>query len=304
MANPMYGQEKFDNSLSGKGKLVKSGGVPVQDSDGIAPVGGLCIPPFTPEGHSNAGSVASGSDGINLADADPYTESASQLFPLGTTLNWGDRTFKYVQVDGAITAGLCVQQPVIVGNHTQMATTDAYAITITDTSVISIETAGDTDLTANQYQEGYLYVNDGTGQGQSWRVKSHPAHDHSSDPSCEITVYGKVSTALVASATSEVSLMENPYKDVIVAPVAETGAVVGVTNIDMTDDYYGWVQIKGPKSVLAASTLVLGHNAIRNDTTTAGAVMADNGDDLVQEIGTVMASVVVNSEYCMINLNI
>ena len=38
MANPMYGQEKFDNSLSGKGKLVKSGGIPVQDSDGIAPV--------------------------------------------------------------------------------------------------------------------------------------------------------------------------------------------------------------------------------------------------------------------------
>lgn len=295
----MYGQNKFDSKLDVKGKLNQNGGIPVQDSTGVAPLGGSIIPPYP----VYRGAVPSG-DGFNFADADPFTESATQLFPLGSTLNWGDRVFKYAQVDGAITAGLCVQQPIIVANHTQMSLTSAVAISTTNTTDISIETAGDTDLTANQYQEGYLYINDGTGQGQSWKIKSHPAHDHSSDPTCVITVYGKVSTALVASGTSQASLMENPFKDVIVAPVAETGAVVGVTVIDMTDDYYGWLQTKGPKAVLAASTLVLGHNAVRNDTTTAGAVMADNGDDLVQEIGTVMASVVVDSEYCMIDLNL
>ena len=301
MGNPMYGQNKFDNTISGKGRLVKDGGIPLQDSTGVAPVGGIVQPPY----NIYRGAVESSSSiGYDFSDADPYTESASQLFPLGSTLNWGDRVFKYAQVDGAITAGLCVQQPILVGNHSQMSLTDAYAVTTSATTVVSIETAGDTDLVANQYQEGYLYVNDGTGQGQSWKVISHPAHDHSGDPSCEITIQGKVSTALVASGTSQASLMENPYKDVIVAPVAETGAVVGVTVIDMTDDYYGWIQTKGPKAVLAASTLVLGHNVVRNDTTTAGAVMADAGDDLVQEIGTVMASVVVNAEYCMINLNI
>ena len=289
MANPLYGQNSFDNSIGAKGELVKNGGIPRQDSNGMAPVGGLIQPPFG----DYIGYAATTKDAVNLADADPYSESSSQLFPLGTTLSWGDRVFKYAQMDGAVTAGLCLQQPAHVANHTQMATTDAYAITTTDETVISVETVG-TDITANQYREGYLYVNDGTGQGQSWKVKSNPAHTHSSDPSIEITVFGKVSTALMA----------NPYKDVVVAPVAETGAVVGVTNIDMTDDYYGWIQIKGPKAVLAASTLVLGHNAVRNDTTTAGAVMADNGDDLVQEIGTVMAGVVVDSEYCMIDLNL
>ena len=299
MANPLYGQNSFDNSIGAKGELKKNGGIPRQDQYGMAPVGGLIQPPFGDYiGHS-----ASTKGAVDLSDADPYTESSTQGFPLGTTLSWGDRVFKYAQMDGAVTAGLCLQQPAHVANHTQMATTDAYAITTTDETVISVETVG-TDITANQYREGYLYVNDGTGQGQSWKVKSNPAHTHSSDPSIEITVFGKVSTALVASATSQVALMANPYKDVVVAPVAETGAVVGVTNIDMTDDYYGWIQIKGPKAVLAASTLVLGHNAVRNDTTTAGAVMADNGDDLVQEIGTVMASVVVDSEYCMIDLNL
>jgi len=299
MANPLYGQNSFDNSIGAKGELKKNGGIPRQDQYGMAPVGGLIQPPFG----DYIGHAKSTKGEVSLADADPYTESSTQLFPLGTILDWGDRVFKYAQMDGAVTAGLLLQQPAHVANHTQMATTDAYAITTTDDTIISVETVG-TDITANQYREGYLYVNDGTGQGQSWKVISHPAHDHSGDPSCEITIQGKVSTALVASGTSQASLMENPYKDVIVAPVAETGAVVGVTVIDMTDDYYGWIQTKGPKAVLAASTLVLGHNVVRNDTTTAGAVMADAGDDLVQEIGTVMASVVVNAEYCMINLNI
>ena len=300
MANPLYGQNSFDNSIGAKGELVKNGGIPRQDQYGMAPVGGLIQPPFG----DYIGYAATTKDAVNLADADPYSESASQLFPLGTTLSWGDRVFKYAQMDGAVTAGMCLQQPVLVANHSQMSTTDAYAITTSDDTVISVETAGDTDITLNQYQEGYLWVNDGTGEGQSWKVKSNPAHDHSADASIEITVFGKVSTALVASGTSQVSLIANPYKDVLIAPVTETGALVGVTNIDMTDDYYGWIQVRGPKAVLAASTLVLGHRCVRNDTTTAGAVMADNGDDLLQIAGTVMAGNVVDGEYCMIDLSI
>ena len=299
MANPLYGQNSFDNSIGAKGELKKNGGIPRQDQYGMAPVGGLIQPPFG----DYIGHAKSTKGAVNLADADPYTESATQLFPLGTILDWGDRAFRYAQMDGAVTAGLLLQQPAHVANHTQMSTTAGYAITTTDDTIISVETVG-TDITANQYREGYLYVNDGTGQGQSWRIKSNPAHDHSSDPSVEITVFGKVSTALVASATSQVSLMANPYKDVVVAPVTETGAVVGVTNIDMTDDYYGWIQVRGPKACLAASTLVLGHRCVRNDTTTAGAVMADNGDDLCQVVGSVMAGVVVDTEYCMIDLSI
>jgi hypothetical protein len=72
----------------------------------------------------------------------------------------------------------------------------------------------------------------------------------------------------------------------------------------MTDDYYGWFVTNGPAAVLAASTLVLGHRVVRNDTTTAGAVMADNGDDLTPVLGQVMASGVVDSEYGLIMLNI
>ena len=297
MANPLYGQNSFDNSIGAKGELKKNGGIPRQDQYGMAPVGGLIQPPYG----DYVGFSASTKGAVDLADADPYTESSTQGFPLGTTLSWGDRVFKYAQMDGAVTAGKCLQQAAnIVANHSQMGLTAAVAASTADEVDISVETAGDTDITANQYREGYLFVNDGTGEGQSWRIKSHPAHDHGVDPSIIITCFGKVSTALAGSDASQLTLTTNPYKDVIVAPTAETGSIVGVTNIDMTDDYYGWIQVRGPKAVLASGTIVLGQKVTRSGGT-AGACLV-GADDVLMPIGQSMASTLVSSEYALIDL--
>ena len=298
----MYGQNKFDNKLDVKGKLNKSGGIPVQDDSGIAPVGGLIIPPHVTAGFWDC-AVPSG-DGYNFADADVYTESATQLFPLGTKLDLGDRVFRYAQMGGAVTAGKVLQQKAnIIAHHSQMTGTAAIsADSDAATTDISVETQGDTDITANQYKDGYLWVNDADGEGQSWRVKSHPAHDHSSDASIVITVYGGVATALATG--SELGICQNVYKDVIVSPGgAATGCVVGITNVHMQNDYYGWIQVRGPKAVLAGETLVLGMSVMASDAD-AGAAMPDNSDDLEKELGSVMAGTVVDAEYGLIYLTI
>ena len=304
MANPLYGQNKFDNKLGVKGRLKKNGAIPVADSAGIAPLGGYVIPPWNGLGSNEpyVGAAVAASGGADLADADPYSESSSQLFPLGSTLHIGDRVFKYAQMNGAVTAGKLLQQKAsIIANHSQMTATAAVsADSDAETTAISVETQGDTDITANQYQGGYLWVNDATGEGQSWLIKSHPAHDHSTDPSIIITVYGGVATALATA--SELGICQNVYKDVIVAPTAETGCIVGATNIDMTDDYYGWIQVRGPKSVLAGGTIVLGQNVTRSGND-AGAVEVGS-DDVLQPVGQSMASSVVDAEYNLINLMI
>ena len=155
MANPLYGQNKFDDKLSAKGKLNKDGGIPVQDSEGIAPVGGIIMPPWTKDGkYLDHVAVASG-NGFSLADADVYTESATQLFPLGTKLDLGDRVFRYAQMDGAVTAGKVLQQKAnIIAHHSQMTGTAAVsADSDAATSDISVESQGDTDITANQYKD-------------------------------------------------------------------------------------------------------------------------------------------------------
>ena len=240
------------------------------------------------------------------AVADPFTTSATQLWPLGAKLEYGDRTFRYAQMGGACTAGKLAQQMAHTAHHINCTVTDADADGSTfshaaGSTSITLETNG-TDLTANLFAEGYLYVNDQEGEGQCLRVKSHPAHDHSDDATVIITTYDPIHTALVKNS-SQVSLMQNPYADVIAAPATETGAVVGVTVTDMANNEFGWIQTNGPAAVLAGETLVLGHKVCRSDAD-AGACMPDNGDDLTPQIGQVMAGGVVDTEYSMILLNI
>ena len=243
--------------------------------------------------------------GKNAAGANPYVQGTTQLFPLGTELIYGDRKFRYVQMDGTVSAGRLVQQAAAVGNHINMTIinedTDSSTFSHAIGSTTIKCTAGATAVTDNQYDEGYLLVNDENGKGQLLKIKSHTAVGSGGTPI--FTTYDPLCTAIVKHLT-KVSVHPNPYKDVVVAPKNETGAVMGATVRDMTDDNYGWIVTSGPSAILAASTLVLGQRVVRTDAVHEGAVMADNGDDLTQVIGTVMAGGVTNEKYCMIMLNI
>ena len=237
-----------------------------------------------------------GKGGSQYGTANPYAESATQLFPLGSTLVYGNNVYRYVEVGGtAVTAGKLLQHAAVVAHHSNMTAT---ATTAAGETAISVETGG-TDLTLNQYADGYLWVNDVNGEGQMLRVKSNPAHDHSADPSVVITTYDALATALTTS--SQLSLLENPNTNLIVAPAAETGALMGATVIDMTADYYGWAVIKGPAALLTVGTLVVGNAAVRSGGTAGGVAPAT--DNVLQEVGDVMA-VSANTEYSLINMNI
>ena len=237
--------------------------------------------------------------------ADPYAVGTDQLFPLGTELTYGQRTFKYAFMNGAVTAGKLLQQAPHVAHHINMTVTNADAAAgyshAVGSTTISVETNG-TDLVLNEFADGYLLVNDAQGEGQLLRIKSHPAHDHSDDATVIFTTYDPLSTAIVKNA-SQLSAHHNIYNHVIVAPATETGAIVGATLRDMPDNNYGWVVTKGPAGLLAGETMVLGHRFCRSDAD-AGAIMPDNGDDLTPQLGQVMAGGVVDTEYVLGFLNI
>jgi len=261
------------------------------------------------EGIGNVASTATAVDTTKLAGklaADPFAQGTTKLFPLGTKLVYGQRTFRYAFMNGAVTAGKLLQQAPHVANHINMTITNADADGATfshavGSTTISVETNG-TNLVANEFADGYLLVNDQEGEGQLLRIKSHPAHVHGTDPTAIFTTYDPLTTAIVKNS-SQVSAHHNVYNHVIIAPTAETGAVVGATIIDMADDNYGWVQTNGPAGLLAGATMVLGHKFMRSDGT-AGAVMPDNGDDLTPQLGQVMAGGVVSTEYVLGYLNV
>ena len=248
---------------------------------------------------------------IGSQAADPYTQGTTQLFPLGTELHYGDRTFRYAFMDGAVTAGKLVQQAPHVAHHTNCTVINADAATLGTVAyshaigsrAICIDTAGDTDLTLDQYAEGYLLVNDQESEGALLKIRTHLAHNHGDDPSVVIETYDALTTAVVKNS-SQASLVLNPYKDVIVAPTAETGAIIGATVIDMADDNYGWLVTSGPAALLVSeAVVVLGHRVVRSDAD-AGGVMAADSDPLLIPVGQVMAGGVVDTEYAMVMLNI
>ena len=181
---------------------------------------------------------------------------------------------------------------------TANAATTATAAVAAGETAISVETGG-TDITLNQYAGGYLWVNDVNGEGQMLRVKSNPAHDHSADPSIVITCYDALATALTTN--SQLTLLADPSNDLIVAPAAETGAIMGATVIDLTADYYGWAVMSGPAALLTVGTLVVGNAAVRSGGTAGGVAPAT--DNVLMEIGDVMA-VSANTEYSLINMNL
>jgi hypothetical protein len=207
---------------------------------------------------------------VGDASPDPFSESSTQLYPLGTKLEYGDRTFRYAKMgSGAVTAGKLLQTKVAVGDHRDLAVPSGVSI---GSSTITV-TVGGTKADANEYSEGYLHINDVDGQGQLFRIKSHP---EGTSTNVVFTLYDKVNKALTGN--SKADLIHSSYYELVIAPNNETGAISGVTVIDMTAENYGWVQTSGPCSVLIEGTIVLGENACRSTGSTVGTVAASSGD--------------------------
>ena len=234
-----------------------------------------------------------GKGGSQYGTVDPFTSGLTQLFPLGSRLLYGNTVYAYGRLAAAaVTAGKCVTHAASIAHHFDLTPTAGVAAGET---AISVETAG-TDITLNQYANGYLYVNDAAGEGQMLRIKSNPAHDHSSDPSIVITCYDDLATAITTS--SRITLIPDPRSALIVQAATTTGATLGVTVVDMAASAYGWFSVSGPATVLTSGTLVVGNHAVPLGA--SGAVGPAAGD-VIQVIGTVMI-VNVTTDYSLINL--
>ena len=234
-----------------------------------------------------------GKGGSQYGTVDPFTSGLTELFPLGSRLLYGNTVYAYGRLAAtAVTAGKCVTHAASIAHHFDLTPTAGVAAGET---AISVETAG-TDITLNQYANGYLYVNDAAGEGQMLRIKSNPAHDHSADPSIVITCYDDLATAITTS--SRITLIPDPRSAQIVQAATTTGATLGVTVVDMAASAYGWFAVSGPQAVLTSGTLVVGNHAVPLGA--AGAVGPAAGD-VIQVIGTVMI-VNVTTDYSLINL--
>jgi hypothetical protein len=154
-------------------------------------------------------------------------------------------------------------------------------------------------IAANVYNDGYLTINDATGEGISYLVAGHSVLGSSGELTVKLQEPLKVGLTI---DVSEATLTQNPWSGVVISVADQADMPVGVPNVSITNAYYGWVQTKGVCAVLADETIGAG-KAVVTGGSTVGAVEGKDTDDEYPEIGIALVAG-VDTEYREIYLKI
>ena len=232
-------------------------------------------------------------------------ETSDQRHVLGTRMILSDgRVYRYSEIGAAdIAGGAVVQAAAGTAAHDQDLI--VVAASAGDTTV-TINTSG--TYTKNQYKDGYMHINSGTGAGEVYRIKSNTAVSSATGMVLTLDEETGLATALTAGAGNcEVGLAYNPYSNVIISPTTVTNVAIGVAPTLLTQDYYGWIQTWGPASVLANAAGVLGEHVRVGGASTAGGTEdldRDGSNENEQAIGVQMLIASAAADYALVFLQI
>lgn len=201
----------------------------------------------------------------------------------------------------------------IVTNHHDQTVTAA-----TDFSLGSLEvtlTVGATAINLRQYEEGRVFISDGTAEGFQYQIRKHAGNAGSLTSAA--TLYSPV--ALATAAASTMSLYANPYNNPVASLVSQLGLPVGVPNIGLAaatsaatntaeavGTTYGWVQTWGECPVLCDESVASIGNAVTVGTGEDGAIEEDDTATTVSQEFIVGYNItpLVDTEFQLVYLTI
>lgn len=186
----------------------------------------------------------------------------------------------------AIATGLMCQASAQITAFQGLAMTVPTAYPATAGATQILVTNGATVLKANLFQFGYLVTASGTGLGQTLKISGHqPAANAGT---FVVTLEDPIVTTL--DATTTISLIANPYVNIIVHPTTNTGTPIGATLYPLAAStaptyngttgvlttagvaQYGFIVCHGPTAVLADSSSPTVSFPVGASDTTAGAI--------------------------------
>ena len=230
--------------------------------------------------------------------------TSDQRHKLGTRMTLADgRVYRYAKDSGAgIAAGRLVQAPATdAADDMDLAWSAGAAVGGT-----TITTGTSLTITKDQYKEGWLYTNDGAGEGQIYPIKSNTAV--SGAAGCVFTIDDEDGFAIALTATTSLfGVVYNLYDGVLVQPTTITNAAVGVSTTTVTASYYTWLQTWGPCALLdTGASWVVGDQLASAETGAAGAaiLLDSSGAPDNQSIGYSMYIVPVTTDFGFVNLTI
>lgn len=174
------------------------------------------------------------------------------------------RQFRYVGNGAtAVTAGQLVVVAPVVANHTNISVAANAGIG----ALTLVVTLGATAATQDQYAEGFVTVNAGTGLGTTYRIAGNGAANTAGN--CTLVLAEPLWQA-VTSASSKVCLAASPFSSVVTS--VTVSRPVGVATVPIAANGYGWVQSYGYCAAVSDISIAGKGLAVKQSITTAGAV--------------------------------
>lgn len=228
---------------------------------------------------------------------DENNSAASRGRTLGTRMFFDDgRVYRWHRAGtvSIVTAALS-QQLLNDANFDELVVPSAVAVGAT---VVTI-TNGATTVAADLFADGWLNVEDDTGEGHVYSIRSNAAESAGST-NFDITLKEPVVVAWTTATT--VLLYASPYGRTIIHPSPATAMLTGVTPRAITTLLWGWLQTDGPASCITQGTVVINEGVI--DSASADGAVAPTASTAAGEenyVGIVM-EVAATTEESLINL--
>lgn len=191
-----------------------------------------------------------------LAANDIFHATIDQKYMLGCVLDLNDgRRFRYCENAAVILyKALMAQSSAPVANWLEQVQTTGTAAVVGDQTITIFVT---TALVVGDLNDGWLLIQDVTAAalGDMYLIKEHTA---GTLPVITIADTGGIRTA--TATDSDITVIKNKYKDVIVTPAAAaTAAMVGVPLVDIPINRFFWAQTRGPCPLIVdTETVVVG----------------------------------------------
>lgn len=224
----------------------------------------------------------------NLKRIDPYNDSITQLYPIGTIGYLDQRKFAYSKAGDTITgiARLLVDENDLPGtsSHEDHEGWEGYvyAIVAEDATVVDIENT--TAEPKNYYAGSYFTVFNADGiKTTTIRIAASDLGDGSN---VRLYLDNGLPWALVEHDWCNVYM--SPYSNVTLPDSDHFEAFVGLSLIAVTTAYYFWLQIAGPCWIAQFSAATLpGYAAKYRDVWAHqdGTIRSDNQSGLSQRVG-------------------
>jgi len=203
-----------------------------------------------------------------LSPSTPFEMGSTQLVEVGAKYAQDStgRVWHYAKAGGAtIARGVMTASADQDAQRVNLSFATAPAVGDMEVSV----TIGTGAATANDYKDGFLVVQDGTGEGRAYPIEGHGAITASTAGT--FLLKEPIDTA-GALAETNVDLIKNRYADIVITPGSDNLDIgTGVPQVAITTLYYGWVQTWGACAVWQDETSGVGASLATGDET-AGTV--------------------------------